>query len=151
MLYLDYEILKSKYLDSKHIWDALMEQKEMLFLRTLPNAIQIDKEKVSGGIQGNSFDDYLIKKEQLHLDEKIMEIESIIESREKMLKTKEQELRASRNLHDRIYSMRYMDHSRVENIAKKIGYSESQIYRILEIIERKMKHARKCENKCDIK
>lgn len=145
MLYLDYEILKSKYLEIRMVWDALMSEKEMLFSKTLPTAIQLDKERVSGGIQSNSFDDYLIKKEQLHLDEQLLEAESIIVSREKMLKMKESELRSSRNLHDRIYVMRYIDRSRVINIAKRIGYSESQIYRILETIDEKIKHATKCE------
>ena len=135
MLYLDYESLLKRYYDVRLAWDALMEEKEMLFSKTLPTAVQMDKEKVSGGSPSNSFDEYLIRKEQLHLDEQILEAESIINSRFEMLKAKEKELRASKNLHDRIYVMRYIDHSRVVNVARKIGYSESQIYRILEVIE----------------
>lgn len=135
MLYLEYESLLKRYYDVRLAWDALMEEKEMLFSKTLPTSVQMDKEKVSGGSPSNSFDEYLIRKEQLHLDEQILEAESIINSRFEMLKAKEKELRASKNLHDRIYVMRYIDHSRAVNIARKIGYSESQIYRILEVIE----------------
>lgn len=151
MLYLDYELLRRRYIDIRLVWDALMEEKETLFSKTLPTAVQMDKEKVSGGMPSNSFDDYLIRKEQLHLDEQLLEAESIIESREKMLKAKEQELRASKNLHDRIYVMRHIDHSRVIKIAQRIGYSESQIYRILETIEENIKHARECEISYGIK
>ena len=135
MLYMEYELLRRRYIDIRLTWDALMEEKERLFSRTLPTAVQLEKEKVSGGTPHNSFDEYLIRKEQLHIDEQIKEAESIIESRWQMLNAKEKELRASKNLHDRIYVMRVIDHSRVVNIARKIGYSESQIYRILEVIE----------------
>lgn len=151
MLYQEYEVLKAKCMESCKMWEEVMEQKEELFAMTLPSAVRTDKEKISGGMRQSTFDVYLIKKEQLHIEEKIMEIESIIECRKKMLKQKEGELRVSRNLHDRIYTMRYIDHSRVKFIAKKIGYSESQIYRILEIIEEKTKLARKCETECGIK
>lgn len=139
MLYLEYDNLCRRYTDIRLTWDALMEEKETLFSRTLPTAVQLDREKVSGGTPQNAFDEYLIRKEQLHIDEQIKEAESIIESRWEMLKAKEAELRSSKNLHDRIYTMRYIDHSRVVNIARKIGYSESQIYRILEIIDANIK------------
>ncbi len=138
-------------MDARLMWDAVMEEQSELFARTLPNAVQTDKEKVSGGAPKNSFDEYLIQKEKLHIEERLKEAEEMIDRISGFLDKKEKELRASKNLHDRIYVMRCIEHSRVQTIARKIGYSESQIYRILEIIAENVKDAKKCEESCDIK
>ena len=57
-----------------------------------------------------------------------------MEDREHLLKIKLEELRASNNVEDKIYLLRFIDRVRVFRIAKMIGYSESQVYRILEKI-----------------
>ena len=145
MVYLDYELLKTKYLETLERYDEIIGEKETLWQITQPKAIQTDKEKVDGGGQSNPFDTYLIKKEQQHIDEKLMEIKSVLKERKELLKIMEEDLRNSKALHDRIYRMRYLDHWRVTLIAQRVGYSESQIYRILEMIDLQIKDARKCE------
>lgn len=87
---------------------------------------------VDGGTPKNTFEVYLIKKEEQQIDEKLAEIKSILEDREQLLKLKEQELRASNDIKDKIYKYRKLDKMRAYKIARLVGYSERQIYRILE-------------------
>ena len=58
---------------------------------------------------------------------------------ERLLKLKEQELRASTSVQDKIYKYRYLDRLKVFKIAKLVGYSEPQIYRILKTIRNNIK------------
>ena len=138
MVYVIYEEYKQKYADAQSIYAELLRTKEELFNRTQPLAISYDSEHVSGGNPANKFDAYLIAKDKMHLDAKLAEAKDLMESRLHLMKLKEQELRASKDLHDQIYVMRYLDHIRVFIISRKVRYSESQVYRILEKIEKRV-------------
>lgn len=132
MVYEDYESFKRQYHNTQLQYDAILSKKESLFAMTQPHTTNYEKEIVSGGTPKNSFDTYLIKKEEQQIDEKLAEIKSILEDREQLLKLKEQELRASNEIKDKIYRYREIDKLRVYKIARLIGYSERQIYRIME-------------------
>ena len=106
---------------------------------TQPSAVKFDKEPVGGGITENIFERYLILKEEKKIDQRLEEIKSILDDRERLLKLKEQELRASTDVQDKIYMYRYIDKLKVYKIAKMVGYSEPQIYRILKVIRRNLK------------
>ena len=143
MLYLDYELYKIRYLETQKKYNEILSEKEELFTRTQPKAVRYDKEKVSGGSGSNAFDDYLIKKDEKRIDERLAEAKSLLDDRKLLMELKEAELRASKDTIDKIYVRRYLDHVRVNRIASQIGYSESQIYRILNVISESVKHARK--------
>lgn len=136
MIYLDYEMFKSKYLETQVKYNAILTEKEDLFTRTQPNAIRYDKERVqsSGGI-GNGFDEYLIAKESKKIDERLEEVKSLLDDREKLLRLKEKELRLSNDKMDRIYLLRYVEGIKPHKIAKSLNYSVSQVYRVLNQIE----------------
>ena len=135
MIYIEYHEYKNKYYAAQKEYDKLLSEKEVLFARTQPKATKYDKEKVSGGSPSNSFDNYLMTKEQKQLDERLEETRSILEGREKLYKQKEEELKLSENPYDKIYYNKY-----VKNLTPykmwDVGYEPSQIYRILRKIEK---------------
>lgn len=144
MLYLDYERLKGKYINAQKTYNEILSEKERLFAKTQPKAIKFDRESVGGG-KPYTIDDYLVEIEQKGINERLDQAWMILNERKSVLWVKEQELRASKSLHDQIYKYRYLDSMRPYRIASRIGYSESQVYRILKIIEHNLKDARKCE------
>lgn len=148
MLFLEYEILKQKYLDAQEQYEEILNEKEVLFARTQPNGVRYDKEKVSGGSHGDPFADYLTEKERRRIDERLAEAKTLVDERLEIMKRKEHELRLSDGLYDTVYRCRYIDRSHVKKIAKIIGYSRSQTYRVIERIDETIKLGRdatKCE------
>lgn len=137
MIYLDYELLRRKYLAAQKSYDELLGEKERLFSRTQPKAVQFDGVKGAGG-EHSPFDEYLAKKEAKQLDQRLAEALELLNCRKDLLRRKEQELRCSRDICDTIYRRRYLDKWRVGRIAMDIGYSESQVYRLLENIRAKI-------------
>lgn len=134
-----YEEYKNKYYETQREYDIILTEKEKLFRMTQPSAIKFDKEVVSGGVVDNMFERYLILKEEKKIDQRLEEIKSILDDRERLLKLKEQELRASTDVKDKIYKYKYLDKLKVFKIAKLVGYSEPQVYRILKAIRNNLK------------
>lgn len=134
MVYLEYEVYRTQYFETQRMYHAVLCEKEALFQKTQPQAITYDKEKVSGGVGSNPLEEYVERKEERKIDERLSEVKSLLEDREHLLKIKLEELRASNNVEDKIYLLRFIDRVRVFKIAKMIGYSESQVYRIIEKI-----------------
>jgi hypothetical protein len=143
MLYMEYERLKRKYLESQRIYDSIISEKESLFQRTQPKSVNSENERVNGSHQNNPFDDYLIVKEQNKIDERLAEAKSLMAERYELLKQKEVDLRKSKTPENQIYAYRYIDRMKVRKISWLINYSEPQIYRILRTIRRKIEHDRK--------
>ncbi len=140
MLYVEYETAKTKYNRAKEIYDNLIAEKEELFQITQIHGMDYEVERVDGGIQKSSFDAYMLKKEQTKIDERIAEAEDILKRRKEQLQTTENELVASSDISDKIYILKYLGNSTKSQIAEKTGYSTSQVYRILEKIEKKIRN-----------
>ena len=136
MVFPEYEKLKMKYKAMQSICDDILREKEKFFTRTQPDAIRYDKINVQGGKKDNGFDNYLVECEKRNIDNRLNEAIKILQARGELLKLKEIELRGSKDIIDIIYVMRHLDHAKVGTIAMALNYSESQIYRILEKIER---------------
>ena len=112
-------------------YNDLLTEKERLFVRTQPNAIRYDKLNVKSSPNSNVLEDYVIEKEKKQLDRRIAEMKVLLDDRRNLMLLKEAELRKSKDMYDRIYTMRYLEDMSVERIAKKVNYSVSQVYRIL--------------------
>ena len=104
-VFIDYELYKSKYLEIQVKYNEILTEKENLFTKTQPNAIRYDKMQVQGGTYGSGFDEYMIAKEKAKIDERLIEARQLLEDRERLLKLKEKELRASKDNLDQIYCM----------------------------------------------
>ena len=138
-LYLEYEDCKKKYNQIVETFESTLEEKERLFMKTQPKGTKIDKVSVEGGVNNNLFDNYLIEVEKKQLDQKLEEARKIVDERYKYLKTKELELRASKDWVDKIYVYRFIEQLPVKTILHLIPYQEAQIYRIINEIKRGIK------------
>ena len=136
MLYIEYHEYKIKYYKAQEKYDEVLSEKEHLFAKTQPKATQYDKEVVSGGSPSNSFDEYVIAKEKKQIDERLEEAKSILEDRERLLKLKEEELRQSKDWHDKVYVYKYLDNLSANEIKYKMHYCRSNIYEILKKIRK---------------
>lgn len=142
-VYVVYEDFKNKYFESQNKYDEILREKEYLFSKTQPKAARTDK-IIIAGTKTNVFDEYLVVKEKKRIDQRLEEIKAIVEDRSKLLKLKEIELRHSKNIWDKIYTMRYLDNLNIPKIAFVLNYSEVQIYRKVAIIKSHiLKHDRK--------
>lgn len=143
MIYIAYESAKRRFMDTWELCQSILDEQEKLFQRTQPSSIKYDQDRVSGGSAGNAFDCYIIEKDRKKIESRIAEAKELLDERKKLLQIKEQELRTSRALIDRIYCMRILDKMRVNTIASRIGYAESHVYRFLKKIEESLKDERK--------
>lgn len=139
MLYMQYVEFKTKYYEAQKRYDEILSEKELMFVKTQPKATQYDKEVVSGGVPGNSFDNYLIEKDKKQIDERLNEAKSILEDRERLLKGKEAELKESKNWFDIIYVYAFIYRLSVRKIEKRVPFSKSEIARKLQIIKNNIK------------
>ncbi len=144
MIYHEYADLRKKYIDTQRKYEEVLTEKENLFAKTLPGAIKYDSEKVKSSSFKNTFDDYLIKKEEKRIDERLEEAKTILDGRRELLVAKKEELQQSSKIEDTIYLLRYVNNEKIKAIAVKIGYSESQIHRVLKIIRKSLKDDSKC-------
>lgn len=138
-LYLEYEDCKKKYNQIVESFESTLEEKERLFMKTQPKGTKIDKVSVEGGVNNNLFDNYLMEVEKKQLDQKLEEARKIVDERYKYLKTKELELRASKDWVDKIYVYRFIEQLPVKTILHLIPYQEAQIYRIINEIKKGIK------------
>lgn len=141
MLYVEYEKYLNRYRSTQAKVDEILTEKEAIFLKTQTQGIRYDLEKITGGAYTNIFESYVINLEKKKIDERLQEAKSLLEERKMLLDMKERELRNSKELYDKIYRMRYIDNLSPYNIGERIGYSTSQIYRILDKINKILKNA----------
>lgn len=141
MLYVEYEKYLNRYSSAQAKVDEILTEKESIFLKTQTQGIRYDLEKITGGAYTNIFESYVINLEKKKIDERLQEAKSLLEERKMLLDMKERELRNSKELYDKIYRMRYIDNLSPYNIGERIGYSTSQIYRILDKINKILKNA----------
>lgn len=138
MLYVDYVILKQSYDESLRRLKELLDKKEEAFTRTLPNAIRYDLQKVMHSVSTNSaLDDYVMDVEKI--DQQIRSAKIILMDRKEMLDLKEEELKKSRDVDDRVYFLKYIQRLTVEQIAIRMHYSEGNIYYHLAKIKHQIK------------
>lgn len=138
-VYIAYEEYKNKYLDAQKQFDKILQEKEDIFAKTQPKSPKWDKIDSSNVTEHNNFDNYLISKESKKIDERLVEIKSILDDRERLLKLKEKELMESREQIDKIYKLKYIRQFNINEIIKNVNYSKSQVYRLLDIIKRVVK------------
>ena len=139
MLYEEYEDYKKKYKEVQKKYNDIVNEKEELFAKTQPKATQIKGEKTAGGKHINTFDEYLIQKERKNIDQRLIEVKSILDDRERLLKLKEMELRASKESYDKIYRCRYLDRLTIEKTARISNYSRAQVFNILKKIKKSIR------------
>lgn len=134
---LRYESAKAKYIDAQDAYRRLVDKKDELFQRTQPQAIEIKPDKISGGGASNPLEEYMIAKDRLGVDDRIVEARNILQERVQLLEVAERDLRQSPALYDRVYVMRYLSAHSVDYIARSLHYSKRQVYNIINTIAEK--------------
>ena len=148
MIYLEYDHIRRKYEQQQKVVMNILTEKEELFQKTQPKSTmgeyerEFDK-KISvggtGGAKTNQIEDYVIKMEDKRINKRLNEAKKILVEWRSLLDDKEQELRRSKNIDDELYVMRFIDHKRVRDIARKLHYSQQQTYRRIRRIRENLK------------
>jgi len=135
MIYKEYQEILNKFNDAQEEYNILLNEKETLFQMTQPKSVDCENERVKGGAIKNSFDSYLEIKEKSKIDERLIEIKSILDARKELLNFKEEQLRKSKDWNDVIYVYYYLENLSTYKIEKRIPYSQRQICRKLKEIK----------------
>lgn len=144
--YTDYESYLVRYERIQVQFVRVLLEKEKLLTRTLPSAIRYDKDKVQNTIDDNPLEDYIISVEEKELDVKIARLRRHLDDWRVLMDVKEQELRKSQVLIDRVYVMKYLDGLSVNKICRILHYEKTRIYELLTEIAKNGKKRKKTEN-----
>lgn len=127
----------------KELYEALKHHSELvdemveLFQKTQPSSLDMEKEGRTQGNPTDKMDSYIIKKENLQLDARVAASRDICNEMIQRLDNDERVLRMSMEQADRIYVLRYIDKISPADIASKLHYGQSYVYRMLREIEKK--------------
>ena len=138
MVYIEYERLKKQYEFMQGICDQILREKERYFTKTQPNAIRYDRLNVKGGAKDNSFDEYLDDCDRHKIDQRLDEAIKTLRARAELVAIKEEQLRKSKELENIVYTMKFIDNAKTKTIAMALGYSESQVYRLIQKIQERI-------------
>lgn len=120
-----------------NLWAENMEQKQALFYRTQPSSVPFDKDggKTTPGSGTDTVDRYLIDLEQSGIDARLRACRDLIKQMSEMIKDDELLLEMSIESKDQVYRMVYIEHRSVPDVASRLHFSQSYVYRILKEIE----------------
>lgn len=139
VIYKEFEEYKDRYVKAQEEYKKIVDERDMLFIKTLPKSTKFDKEMVKGGSASNMFDEYLLKKERLGIDKRLKEAKEIFEDRQRLYKAKKEELMHSKDWYDIIYVNAFIYGLSSRKIERRIPYSKTQISRIIKQIKREIK------------
>lgn len=116
--------------------DAL-ERKRTLFYKTQPSSVPFDKDggKSTPGSGTDTVDRYLIDLEQSGIDARLRASRELINQMNERIKDDELLLEMSIESKDQVYRMVYIEHRSVPDVASRLHFSQSYVYRILKEID----------------
>ena len=114
--------------------ESLKEKKELYFNMTQPGTIDYSKESVDGGVHKDTLTEYVSRIETIDIC--IERTEHEIEVLKKYLDKMEKCLRSMKGIYEKLFVYRYIDGLSVTQIVNRVNYSQSDIYRKLQVIER---------------
>ena len=126
-LYLQYHNLSQEYKRAKREYEKALEKKALYLYSVLPGSTDVSKEKMTETVS-DKFLNYTIKIRRNLSDNLLYRT-----------KLKGLELRDSKEVIDRIYVYYFIDRISVRKFCRLLNYSKSQVYRLIEEIEKKLK------------
>lgn len=129
MIWEDYSSVQLEYRRAENRLRRLADQREELEVSLGPSAIRYDKDIVQ-----TSREDYTtaVLAKLADLDILIAQANETVRIREGILRRQRLILESSAEIHDRIYVLYFLKHHGVRRIARQIGYSRSQVFRIIQ-------------------
>lgn len=114
-----------------------LERKKALFYRTQPSSVPLDKDggKTSPGSGTDTVDRYLIELEQSGIDARLKASRELINQMNERIRDDELLLRMSIETVDQVYCMVYIEHRSVPDVASRLHFSQSYVYRMLKEID----------------
>ena len=141
MLYLNYVQLSSRHRHFQAVYDGLCNERERLLSAAMPHGTRLDGCKVSGSGFSRVIEDSVIRVELSHIDRQIQEAKTILDGWQLLVTCALDDLRNSNDLHERIFCYRYVDRRKVKWIASMVDLSETQVYRIIQKIQKNLDKA----------
>ena len=125
----EYQSAWTEYRRAESRLRCLADQREELEVSLGPSAIRYDKDIVQTSREDHTTA-VLAKIADLNI--LIREAESTVRIRRDIMLRKREGLRESPDIRDRIYCLYFINHVGVRRIARTIGYSRSQVFRIIQ-------------------
>ena len=134
MKYLLHNKRYCEYQQAQEDLNKVLDEWIMAFQKTQPKASTYG-DKVQASQTASKIEEYVIEVEEKHLYERIKDAQLIIVCKADLLKRAEEELRKSKNIYDLIYTAKWVDGKRTQDIYRQLdlmgmNYSTSQIYEI---------------------
>ncbi len=142
--YIAFVMAQDKYLSDLELYDALVEEKERIWLATQPHPADMSAERVDGGRLPSMMDDYMVRMEKAGIDHRLIDMAQIIAKRDAIKDKWLKELQKSNNLYDRIYNLKFVEGWKNSRIARYLSYDERSIRRHIKKIKENIELVRKC-------
>lgn len=128
---------KGELIAAMKLYSTILDEKKELFQRTQPSSVTMDHEGRGTRLSGtDAVDSYLIQSERKNIDERLKEAREIVDGAKKRLEDDELLLKMSMETIDQVYYMRYVEKRGVPDIASRLSYSQSYVFKTLKQIER---------------
>lgn len=127
MVYKDYQEAQAIYETALKRYSGLLKKQQRLFAKTQLKGVRYDGVRVQSSKA--SYNDTLAALADIDLD--IKRQQEAVLSCKMLLDGRLQQLTASRETDDMIYKLHFIDGMGVRRIASRVGYSRSQVYRII--------------------
>ena len=113
----------------------IVDEKVELFQRTQPSSVDMGKVGRGTSTGTDKVDSYLIKNEERQVDARLKASKEICEEMIRRLDYDEKMVRMSSEAADRVYALRFLDRLSIGDIASRLHYDQSYIYKIVKKIE----------------
>lgn len=133
-LFEEYEAIKIETNKARRKFENLLDKKAEYFYKTQPQSGDTEEQADTKSNSSKQLNYTLLLEK---IEKKIDNQRELLKNREERLKLKEIELRASKEILDRVYVYCYLDHLKVSKFYRLIGYSKAQVYRKIEEIKQK--------------
>lgn len=138
MIYEEYHSLLKRYKEAENNYYLALDKKSRLLSGVFPGSSKIKEVMVDSSC--NSYDDALINytSELEEVDKLINEARNTKDVLLYELKLKEDKLKSSIDIYDRIYVYKWIEHRRVKQYYRLLNYSKRQIYRFIDEMKEKI-------------
>lgn len=139
-LYLIHRKYYLSFLQAQNNLEEILNEQEMLIQRVEPKSSLAEHERefmasnptTGGRILTRKAEEYAIEVERRKIKERLAEAREILSDRKLLLEIKEEELRKSKDIYNRIYTCKWVDGMKAQAIIDETGYSRSQVYNIID-------------------
>ena len=148
-LYLEHRKYYLRYLEAQKKVEAILNEYEIISQKVQPKNSLAEHEREfskevnlpASGQKVSKVDEYVIAMEQRKIRKRLDDAKLILKERKELLDIKEQELRKSRDIYNRIYTLKWVDGIKVDSIIEETGYSRSQVYSIIKRLHKQLERS----------